>query len=199
MKKIFGLGLLALGLTVMFSSCGKMPQADIDAANAAIDSAKMAGADVYITDEFIAVQDSLKSAMEKVESQKSKFLFKNYDAAVKQLKEVKMLADQAKENAIVKKNEVKEEVQTALGEVNALVTENKTLITKAPKGKEGKAALEQMQTELTAIETSVTEATTLNGNGEYMAAKEKLMAAKEKATSINAELKNAIAKYKGRK
>ncbi len=199
MKKIFGLGMLALGLTVIFSSCGKVPQANIDAANAAVDSAKMAGADVYIADEFMAVQDSLKSAMEKVESQKSKFMFKNYDAADKQLQEVKVMADQATENAIVKKNEVKEEVQTALVEVKALVAEDKALITKAPKGKEGKAALQEMQNELTVIETSVTEATSLSDNGEYMAANEKLMAAKEKATSINAELKNAIAKYKGKK
>jgi hypothetical protein len=137
--------------------------------------------------------------MEKIEAQKSKFMFRTYDVASKQLQEVKMLAEQAKEHAVIKKNEVREEVQKALNEVNKLVTENKELIAKAPKGKEGKAALDEMQNELALIVTSVTETTTLFVNTEYMAAKEKITAAKEKALSINTELKEAIAKYKGRK
>lgn len=199
MKKFFGLGLLALGLTIILSSCGKLPQVEIDAANAAIDSAKMAGADVYLADEFMAIQDSLKSAMEKVEKQQSKFMFRNYDEASKQLQEVKVLADQAVQNAVIKKDQVKEKVQAALKEVTTLVAENKELIAKAPKGKEGKAALEQMQNELSVIETTLAESTTLFNSGDYMAAKEKIMAAKEKASSINSELKAAIAKYKGKK
>ncbi len=198
MKRFFVLGQLTLGLAIILSSCGKMPQSDIDAANAAIDSAKIAGADVYIADEFMAITDSLQSAMEKVEAQKSKFMFRNYGEVAKQLQEVKMLAEQAKENAIIKKNQVKEEVQSALNEVTTLVAENKELIAKAPKGKEGKAALEEMKNELTVIETTVTETTTLFNNGDYMTAKEKITAAKEKAVSINTELKKAIAKYKGR-
>jgi hypothetical protein len=199
MKKIFVLSQFTLMLAFILTSCGKLPQTDIDAANAAIDSAKTAGADVYIADEFTAITDSLKSAMEKIEAQKSKFMFRTYDVASKQLQEVKMLAEQAKEHAVIKKNEVREEVQKALNEVNKLVTENKELIAKAPKGKEGKAALDEMQNELALIVTSVTETTTLFVNTEYMAAKEKITAAKEKALSINTELKEAIAKYKGRK
>ncbi|MBN2610716.1 MAG: hypothetical protein JXB00_04090 [Bacteroidales bacterium] len=194
MKKIFGLGLLALGLAVMLSGCGKLPQADIDAATAAIDSAKMAGANVYIAEEFVAIEDSLKSAIEKIEQQKSK-MFKNFAEPVKQLQEVKMLAAEATKKAATVKEQVKQEVQSALGEVTTMVAENKDLITKAPKGKEGKAALEAMQSELGVIETSVAEATTLFDSGEFMTAKEKIMAAKEKAVSINTELKDAIAKY----
>ncbi|MFO7656218.1 MAG: hypothetical protein R6W78_04060 [Bacteroidales bacterium] len=198
MKKIFGLGLLALGLTVMLSGCGKLPQADIDAATAAVDSAKMAGADVYLAEEFAAIQDSLNSAMEKIEQQKSKML-KNFAEPVKQLQEVKALAAEAAQKAVAVKEQVKLEVQTALAEVTALIAENKDLITKAPKGKEGKAALEAMQSEITVIETTVTEATSLFDSGDYMTAKEKIMAAKEKAVSINTELKDAIDKYKGKK
>ena len=198
MKKTFVLGQLVLGLAIILSSCGKLPQADIDAANVAVDSAKIAGAEVYIADEFMAITDSLKSAMEKIEATKSKSMFRNYGEASKQLQDVKTLAEQAKENAIIKKNQVKEEVQNILNEMSTLVTENKELIAKAPKGKEGKAALDEMKNELAVIETTITETGTLFENGDYMTAMEKITAAKEKALSINNELKAAIAKYKGR-
>ncbi|HJX71056.1 MAG TPA: hypothetical protein VJ346_03860 [Bacteroidales bacterium] len=198
MKKTFVLGQLVLGLAIILSSCGKLPQADIDAANVAVDSAKIAGAEVYIADEFMAITDSLKSAMEKIEAQKSKSMFRNYGEASKQLQDVKTLAEQAKENAIIKKNQVKEEVQNILNEMSTLVTENKELIAKAPKGKEGKAALDEMKNELAVIETTITETVTLFENGDYMTAMEKITAAKEKALSINNELKEAIAKYKKR-
>src|SRR4030042_2537852 len=196
MKITFVLGQLVLGLAIILSSCGKLPQAEIDAANAAVDSAKIAGADVYIADEFMAITDSLKSAMEKIEATKSKSMFRNYGEASKQLQEVKTLAVQAKENAIIKKNQVKEEVQNVLNEMSTLVTENKELIAKAPKGKEGKAALDEMKNELAVIETTITETGTLFENGDYITAMEKITAAKEKALSINNELKAAIAKYK---
>ena len=46
------------------------------------------------------------------------------------------------------------------------------------------------------IETSLVEVADLFENGDYMGANVKAAAAKEKAGSINAELKEVIAKYK---
>ncbi len=180
-------------------SCGKVPQTDIDAANAAIDSAKTVGADQYLPDEFMAVQDSLRSALEAIEKAKSKMLFRNYSDASNMLQNVKAMADQTIANTEIKKTQVREEVQSALAEVDSLVAENKVLIVKAPKGKEGKAALDAINVELSAVATAAAEAKTLFDTGNFIGAKEKIMAAKDKAVSINAELKEAIAKVKGKK
>jgi hypothetical protein len=84
-------------------------------------------------------------------------------------------------------------------EVKAVIEENKTLMTKAPRGKEGAAVLEQIKTEMTTIEASVVEAQALYDKGSFMDALNKVKAAKESATGINTELKDAIAKVKGGK
>ena len=69
-------------------------------------------------------------------------------------------------------------------------------MTKAPRGKEGAAVLEQIKTEMATIEASVAEAQALYDKGSYMDASNKVKAANESATGINTELKDAIAKVK---
>jgi hypothetical protein len=56
-----------------------------------------------------------------------------------------------------------------------------------------------MKTEMTTIEASVVEAQGLYDKGTYMDALNKVKAANERATGINTELKDAIAKVKARK
>ena len=83
-------------------------------------------------------------------------------------------------------------------EIKAVIEENNTLMTKAPRGKEGAAVLEQMKTEMATIEASVVEAQGLYDKGAYMDALNKDKAAKERADGINTELKDAIAKVKSK-
>ncbi len=70
-------GLVLMSLALVFSSCQKYPQAEVDQANAAIDAARVAEADVYAADEFTALKDSLAMVINSVEKEKSK-LFSNY-------------------------------------------------------------------------------------------------------------------------
>jgi len=78
------------------------------------------------------------------------------------------------------------------------VEEVKALILKAPKGKEGKEALEAIQGDLALVEASMAEVATLLNNGDYLTALDKVKAANEKAGGLKAELEEVIAK-KGRK
>jgi len=81
MKNKFLVGITTLGLTaLLFTSCSKVPQVEIDAANVAIETAKTAQADIYVPEQFVALQDSMKAVMTEVEVQSSKF-FKNYKVA----------------------------------------------------------------------------------------------------------------------
>jgi hypothetical protein len=198
MKNKVLMGLAAIAMVAVLSSCGKKPQVEIDATNAAIEAAKTAEAAVYVPAEFAAVQDSMSVIMADVAAQESK-LFKKFGPAKEKLAKTLTLANQVAANAVAKKEAVKKEVETSITEVKAVVEENKTLMTKAPRGKEGAAVLEQIKTEMTTIEASVVEAQALYDKGSFMDALNKIKAAKESATGINTELKDAIAKVKGKK
>jgi hypothetical protein len=197
MKKKILLGLATVGFALVLTSCEKIPQPEIEAANAGIEQAKAAQAETYVPEEYTALQDSLRVALENVEAQKSK-LFKKYTKAKAQLIAVSTQAATVKTDAEAKKEAVKAEVAQLLTDVNALITEDKALLGKAPRGKEGKAALEAIKNDIATIEASITEVNNLVTSGDFMAADYKIKASKEKATEINTELKDAIAKVKGK-
>jgi hypothetical protein len=198
MKNKVLMGLAAIAMVAFLSGCGKVPQVQIDATNAAIEAAKTAEAAVYVPAEFAAVQDSMKAIMADVEVQNGK-LFKKFGPAKIKLDATLALANKVAADAAVKKEEVKKEVETLMTEIKTVIEENKTLMKKAPRGKEGAAVLEQMKTEMATIEGSVVEAQGLYDKGAYMDADNKVKAAKERAVGINTELKEAIAKVKGRR
>lgn len=196
MKNKFLIGLTTLGLTaLLFTSCSKVPQAEIDAANVAIEEAKTAGADIYLYENFVALQDSMKSVMVNIEDQNSKFI-KNYTTTKKQLESIVSLAQAVKQQTEIRKEEVKTEIQNTMAQVKILIETNKQLILEAPKGKEGTSALMAIKSELSVIETNLTEADAKFNLGDYMATLDIVNASKEKATSINTELTEVIAKYR---
>jgi hypothetical protein len=196
MKNRFFSSIAFLGLTALIiTSCSKLPQAEIDAANAAVEQARNAGADIYVPDSYIALQDSLKGVMTGIESQESK-LFKNYTEAAAQLEGVTKYATEVKQQAETKKEELKMEIQNTIAEVKTLIETSRQLILEAPRGKEGTSALVAIKGELDAIETSINQTNEQFESGDYLATMGQASAAKEKAASIQAELTEVIAKYK---
>ncbi len=195
MKNKVLFGLATIMMVAFLASCGKVPQVEIDAANAAIEAAKTAEAAVYIPTEFAAVQDSMNAILADVEAQKSK-LFKKFGPVKEKLTAVVALANQVSANAAVKKEEVKKESETLLNDIKAVIEENGKLILKAPRGKEGAAVIEQIKADMATIDATVLEAQGLFDKGTYMDALNKIKAAKEKADGINSELKEAIAKVR---
>jgi len=198
MKRNLFMMLIGLSaIMVLTTSCAKLPQEDLDAATASVEAAKAAEAHRYLPAEFNALQDSMNKVNTMIEAQKSKFaLFRSYKEVKTLLGTITTMGATLKEDAAVRKEEVKNEVQTALTETTTLIEEVKALITKAPRGKEGKAALEAIQTDLAGVEASLTEVSTLVNNGDYLTAQEKVNAAKTKTESLKAELEEAIAKTK---
>ena len=191
------MGLAAIAMVALLSSCGKVPQTEIDATNAAIAAAQAAEANVYVPAEFTALQDSMNAINAAVETQKSK-LFKKFGPIKEKLASTLTLANTVAADAATKKEEVKKEAQTLLNDIKAVIEDNGKLILKAPKGKEGAAVIEQIKADMATINTSVVDAQGLYDKGAYMDALNKIKAAKEKADGINTELKEAIAKVKKR-
>jgi hypothetical protein len=195
MKNKVLMGLAAIAMVAFLSSCGKVPQTEIDATNAAIAAAQAAEANVYVPAEFTALQDSMNAINAAVEAQKSK-LFKKFGPVKEQLAKTLTLANTVAADAATKKDAVKKEAEGLLNDIKAVIDENGKLITKAPRGKEGAAVIEQIKADMATINTSVADAQALYDKGTYMDALNKIKAAKEKADGINTELKDAIAKVK---
>lgn len=193
--KVFPVLFVIAMTALIFTGCSKVPQAEIDSAKVAIQAADSAGADMYVHDNYVALQDSFNAVMVTIEGQKSKFM-KNFSGVKENLAGITQMAGQVQQQAESRKSDLKLEIQNTITEVKALIDTNNQLILQAPRGKEGTTALVAIKGELSAIDSSISEANTMFANGEYMATLDKVKAAKEKATSINTELTGVIAKYK---
>jgi len=193
MKNKILMGLAAVAMVAVLSSCGKTPQVEIDAANAAIEAAKTAEAAVYLPAEFAAVQDSLNAVMTEIAAQESK-LFKKFGPAKTKLASIVTLANQVAANTATKKEEVKGEVANLMTSIKTVIEENGKLIPKLPRGKEGAAVIEQIKADVATVDAAVVEAQGLFDKGAYMDALNKINAANEKATALNTEVKEALTK-----
>lgn len=152
MNKIV-LGFTAIVVVVSLSRCGKVPQAQIDAVNSAIDSAAKVDAATYVPTEFANIQDSMKAIMADVEVQKSK-LFKKFGPSMVKLEYLLAQTKQVAGNAIAKKEEVEKEVDTTMTDIKDVIEENGKSINRIPRGKEVAVVLGQNKKEMTTIDAS---------------------------------------------
>jgi hypothetical protein len=189
--------LLALMGVMLFSSCAKYPQAQVDQVTVAVDSVKTVGGDLYVPEVFKALTDSFTSAKSKVEAEKSK-LFKTYKVAKASLVEVNIMAADALVKVETRKAELKDENDALVAEVKALVVIDKELLTKIPKGKDGRAALEAIKTDISSVDAIVAEAEGLISTGDIIGANTKIKVAKDKATDLKNELEEASVKISGK-
>lgn len=195
MKRNILIGLATLSFVLVLTSCGKVPQTEIDAANAALTEAQTAGADAYLPEQYAAVQDSLNAVLATIETQKSK-MFKNFGDAQTKLAAIAVQAKEIAGQVEAKKVEVKTEADTLIAKVKTISMENSALVKKAPKGKEGAAALDLIKADIVTADSTISEASALIVSGEFMKALDKAKAAEEKSLQVNAELKEAIDKTK---
>jgi hypothetical protein len=190
-RNFFVLGLIAVAL--IFTSCGKLPQTEIDAAKTALEEAKTAQADLYLQSEFFALNDSLNAIVSGIAEQKSK-MFGNYQMATGKLDSIKVQATELVAKTDARKEEIKIELASAQLAITTLLEENNQFMGLAPKGKEVNEMLEALRFKNEGINSSVSEVPVLIENGDLLNAQTKVKAAQEKAVEINSELKTAIEK-----
>jgi chromosome segregation ATPase len=194
MKTKFYAMLLTAAITMILTGCAKYPENEVQTAQNAIEKAQSAGAEMYAKDQFSALQDSLDNALLVLEQEKSKW-FSNYTESLTQLTAINSMAETVVTNTELRKSEIREEIQNTLTQIQNLLAENNQLIVNAPKGKEGSEALTQIKEELSVVQTAVDEASKMLASGELVATQDKVNTAYQKASSINAELKEVMAKY----
>ena len=196
--RVLSIVVSVLFLLGMFAGCAKVPQDVIDGAQAALQAAKTAEADRYLPDQYNAAKSALDAAMAEVETQSSKFfLFRSYKKAGEMLAAATTAAQEAQNGVAARKEELRQEAEALLPQVPVAIKQVQDLMKKAPRGKEGKAALQAIQNDLTLVEASVEQANTAMQNGDYLTARDKLKASLDKANALIDELKQAISRKAG--
>jgi len=181
-------------------ACAKPPQAEIDGAKAALQTAKSAEADIYAPDSLKAAEDAINAVQAEVDAQAAKFaLFRSYEKTKELVNTAKAAADKAKTDADTMKEQVKNEATQLIETAKAELLAAGELMKKAPKGKGSKQDIDALKGDLATVQPMIDDAQASFDAAKYMDAKNKAMAAKDKATSVKDAINNAIEMAKGKK
>jgi hypothetical protein len=173
---------------LMMIGCAKEPVREMSAAKAAVDSAKAAQADLYLADQFTAVDESLKAALADIEKQKAgPALKRNYDKAKASLVSVAAQAADLKAKAAEEKAHVQADVESGIAKAGSMLADAKNALKKPAKGKKAKAAAAAAKSKLAGIETQIKDAQAAQGNGDFLGARDKINAAIAAIGSLKAE------------
>jgi hypothetical protein len=197
-SKMFRFGILVAILAALAVGCAKAPEQMVTTTRSVIDSVQVAEVEKYAPEQYKAAKDSLAAAMAEIEKQNSKFaLTRKYNKAEMELKAAGDLARTAGQQAVANKAKIKAEAEDLVAQLTAGIAEAKTLIDQAPRGKEGRAALEMIKSDVAAVEMSVNDINTAMGKEDYIGAREMARAGNEKIQALITELKTAIEKKAG--
>jgi len=198
MKTAITFGMLAL-LFVLGTGCAKVPQQAVDSAQLSLQDARLQEADVFAPELFNAAQDSFNAAQAEIELQGGKFaLTRSYDSAEHLLASASDLSRQASEAGAVRKQEMRTETEGLLLQARESAAQAKMLLTKAPRGKEGRIALVSIGSDVTSLDSLFVEIEDLLAQGNIKLANERALVAVDRANSLTGELQEAINKTKGR-
>lgn len=197
-SKLLVFGIALFSMMMIFSSCAKYPQTEIDVAKTAISETKDLGADVYVPEAYQALVDSMTSVETKIEAKKSNF-FKTYKNEKNSLLTIGQMSTDVKAKTEARKAELKAETISLSEVVKGLNESNKELLAKAPKGKDGKEALAAIATDIATIDAEIVEVDSLLNSGDLINSNAKIKSAHEISLRINGELNDAISKVKTKK
>jgi len=197
-SKMFRFAICIAALVALSVGCAKAPEELVTMTRSVIDSVQVAEVEKYAPEQYKAAKDSLAAAMAEIEKQNSKFaLTRKYAKAETQLTAAGDLARTAGQQAVANKARIKAEAEDMMAQMTAAIAEAKTLIDQAPRGKEGRAALEMIKSDVAALEMTATEVSAAMAKEDFIGAREMARAGLEKIQAINMELKTAIEKKAG--
>jgi len=197
-SKLFRFAICIAALVAISAGCAKAPEELVTSTRSVIDSVQVAEVEKYAPEQYKAAKDSLAVAMAEIEKQNAKFaLTRKYNKAEVQLKAAGDLARTAAQQAVANKARMKAEAEDMMAQMTTALAEAKTLIDQAPRGKEGRAALELIKSDVAALEMTATEVSAAMAKEDFIGAREMARAGLEKIQALNTELKTAIEKKKG--
>lgn len=189
--------LVALALLGLVAGCSEAPTAQYDAGMTAIQTARTAEAELYAPALLRSATDSLNAAMVEIQAQDGKFFaFRDYDRAAEIIAAGQTLAEKAAQEAAVEKEKMRVADSVMITEIEVMLTETKTMISTAPRGKGSRVDLKVMEADLDAASMALTTATGEYTAGRYLAARDQLSAVKSQVTKVRGEIETAMASMK---
>lgn len=184
---------------LVFVSCAKAPEQEMQSANQSIEAARTAEAEDYAPDAFQVAMDTLNAASAAKTEADGKFaLFRSYSKAKELFVHAEALANEAATQAAAEKERVKAEVTNLITQAQMALDSADAALKKAPKGKGSKADIELIQNDLAAAQASFTDGQNDFNAGQYKAAKAKIETAMQKAQAVITEIEQAKAKKMGK-
>ena len=184
---------LAVAVVFMLVGCSSPPAQEQAAATASIKELAAAGAETYAPEDLKKLNDQVAAANDEIKTQEGKF-FKSYDKSKEMLAKVKTDAEALKPTLAAKKEEAKKNATAAQEAAKSAVEEAKSLLAKAPVGKESRADLEAMKADVKGLEEGLTEVQNLVGSEDYRGATDKAKAISDKAAGVSDQVKQAMEK-----
>jgi hypothetical protein len=198
MFKRVSLALAALFILALIAGCSKAPEAEMQAANQAIEAARTAEAEAYAPAAWRTAQDTLQAANAAKTEQDGKFaLFRSYGKSKDMFVAAQQLANAASAASETEKEKVKQEVIGLLSQAKAGIDAATAALAKAPKGKDTKAELELIKADLDGLTPAYADAEADFNAGKYLTARTKVQGVIQKAQSIVDEIAAAAAKKAG--
>ena len=186
MRAVLKFGVV-LGMVFIAAGCGSPPQAELDAAQVALDAAQQAQADVYAPDAYTRAKNTLADARAKVEQS-------DYEAAKTSAVQAKEQADQARSLAGTNKQQMMDDAQGIANRVSTGLGDARTALDGAPRGKGADDDLDQLRADLSQAEASLSDARNSLNGGNAKAALEQAKAADSKLSSVQSAVQVAMKK-----
>ena len=184
---------LVVAVALSVGACAKPPVEALEAARVALDAAQAGEADRYVSDLYLAAADSFSLAQTEIETQNAKSAFtRNYDHAASLLTYVSETAAAAQAQVAERKEAVRVANETLFTEVDAAIASANDLMKKAPRGKDGAAALAQIRADLDLVGPALEEARAAQAAGDFIRARDVAQSAIERVNGLIAELNTAI-------
>ncbi|HWR82712.1 MAG TPA: hypothetical protein VN285_05375 [Candidatus Deferrimicrobium sp.] len=187
---------LLLGLAViLLVGCSKAPEMEMQAADAAMQSARTAEAEQYAPQAYRVAMDTLNAAKAAKQEQDSKFaLFRSYGKSKQGFISAQALLESAKTEAEQEKERVRLEVMDLMTRVQASIDSATAALASAPKGKGSKADIEMIQNDLNSVNASFAAAKVDFEAGKFLVAKSKFETVMAGAQRIVTEIEAAKAR-----
>ena len=186
MRSLFRAGAI-LAFVVAVVSCGSPPEAELAAAEAALESARGAGAEAYAADAYDRAKNTLSDARAKVEQG-------DYDAAKTAAIQAKDQADQAKSLAESTKVRVRDEAQAIVTRLSNAIGDASAAVDGAPRGKGADSDLDQLRADLGQAEAELSDARGSLSSSDFNAALEQAKSAESKLNQVQSAVQVAMKK-----
>lgn len=186
----------ALLTVVWLTGCEKPPQVEMDAAKAAVESARSAEAEKYAGPAFKALQDSLQAGLSAVATQDQRFaLLRDYAAAKTTLTGVSAKAPQVAQAAKETKERMRKAATEAIEKARAAVDTTVAMIARAPRGKESKDVIAQWETQISSMTPQLQEAQAALTAENFPTAQKTAEMISSQAATLQQEVGAVITKY----